>query len=59
MCSSDLFTLEDLVVTSTDGLQIQLVDTNGLPLSLAYKLQTYEDCQRNLILVNFKQVRAE
>ncbi len=53
------FTLEDLVVTSTDGLQIQLVDTNGLPLSLAYKLQTYEDCQRNLILVNFKQVRAE
>jgi len=51
------FALEGLVVDSENTLFIQLVDTNDLPLSLPYTLQTFEDCQRNLILVNFKQVR--
>lgn len=51
------FVLEGLVVDSIDSLQIRLEDTNGLPLSAAYGIQTYEDCQKNLILVNFKQVR--
>ena len=53
------FTLEDLLVTSESSLQIQLIDSNGIPLSLPYTLQTFEDCQRNLILVNFKQVRPQ
>ncbi len=51
------FALEGMLSTSDGDLQIQLVDTNGIPLSLAYSLQTFDDCQRNLILVNFKQVR--
>ena len=51
------FVLEGLVVDSTYSLYIQLVDTNGLALSHPYAIQTYEDCQQNLILVNFKQVR--
>lgn len=51
------FALEGLVLDSSGTLFIQLVDTNGLPLSLPYGLDTYNDCQRNLILVNFKQVR--
>jgi len=51
------FALEGMLADSNGTLQIQLVDTNGIPLSLAYSLQTFNDCQRNLILVNFKQVR--
>jgi len=51
------FTLENLVIDSVDSLFIQLVDTNGIPLSEPYPIQTYDDCQKNLILVNFHQVR--
>lgn len=53
------FALENQVVDSDGSLFIQLVDTNQLSLSLPYALQTFDDCQRNLILVNFKQVRAQ
>jgi hypothetical protein len=51
------FRLEGLVVTSSDSLFLQLVDTNGLPLSNAYGLQTYEDCQKNMLIIKFQQVR--
>ncbi|MFW5713350.1 MAG: hypothetical protein ACOCYU_01635, partial [Brevefilum sp.] len=51
------FVLEGLVVDSVDSLAIRLEETNGLPLSAEYQIQTYEDCQKNLILINFKQVR--
>ena len=51
------FALENMLVDSEDSLFIQLVDANGLPLSHPYAVQTFDDCQRNLILVNFKQVR--
>jgi hypothetical protein len=51
------FALEGFVVDSEDSLYIQLVDANNLPLSHPYLLQTFNDCQKNLILVNFKQVR--
>lgn len=51
------FRLEGLVVNSSDRLFLQLVDTNGLPLSNPFGLRTYEDCQKNMILVNLKQVR--
>lgn len=51
------FVLEGLVVNSKDSLTIRLEETNGLPISHGYSIQTYEDCQKNLILVNFKQVR--
>lgn len=51
------FRLEGLVVNSWDTLFLQLVDTNGLPLSNPYGLRTYDDCQKNMILINLKQVR--
>jgi hypothetical protein len=51
------FTLEGLLMDSEDTLWIQLVDTNGLAFSHPYPLETFDDCQKNLILVNFKQVR--
>ena len=51
------FRLEGLVVNSWDTLYLQLVDTNGLPLSNPYGLRTYDDCQMNMILINLKQVR--
>ncbi len=51
------FALDGFVVDSEETLYIQLVDENNLPLSNPYLVQTYEDCQQNLILVNFKQVR--
>lgn len=51
------FLLQNLVVNSQNSLFIQLVDENGVPYSLPYALETFNDCQKNLILVNFKQVR--
>lgn len=51
------FALEGLLVDSEDSLYIQLEDTNSLPLSHPFAVQTFNDCQQNLILINFKQVR--
>lgn len=51
------FLLENLVVESQDSLFIQLVDDDGVPFSYPYALETFNNCQKNLILVNFKQVR--
>ncbi len=51
------FTLEGLVVNSRNALYLQLFDSDGQPLSHAYAIETFDDCQKNLILVNFKQVR--
>ena len=51
------FALENLVVENDGTLFIQLEDADGNPISYPYALETYADCQQNLILVNFKQVR--
>jgi hypothetical protein len=51
------FVLQGLVVDSLYSLKIQLEDGGGQYLSQAYDVQTYEDCLRNLILINFKNVR--
>lgn len=51
------FLLQDLVLNSREALFIQLFDVNEMPLSHPYAIETFQDCQRNLILVNFKQVR--
>lgn len=51
------FTLENLQVASEESLFIQLVDADGVPFSHPYPIETFEDCQKNLILINFKQVR--
>ncbi len=51
------FVLEDLVVESEDTLFIQLVDASDIPFSRPYAVRTYAECQKNMILINFKQVR--
>ena len=38
---------------SSGALTIQLLDSQGKPLSAAVPINTYQDCQKNLILVNF------
>ncbi len=36
---------------------VQLLDQEGYALSPRVYFNTYADCEKNLILVNFKQVR--
>jgi hypothetical protein len=51
------FTLADAPVETTDSLWIQLLDQAGLPLSEKIYFDTFEDCDKNLIVINLKQVR--
>lgn len=39
---------------SQNSLTIQLLDDSGQPLSPAYPITTYADCQKNLILIQFQ-----
>jgi hypothetical protein len=51
------FTLGEKPVNSTGTLWVQLLDQSGLPMSDKIYFDTYEACDKNLIFVNFKQVR--
>lgn len=51
------FEVADKPVNSTQTLWLQLLDQAGLPLSDKVFFDTYDDCEKNLILVYFKQVR--
>jgi hypothetical protein len=51
------FVLSEQPVASLRALWVQLIDQAGLPLSEKHYFDTYEDCERNLILINFRQVR--
>jgi hypothetical protein len=51
------FTLADAPVNSSGTLYLQLLDQAGIPISDRVYFDTFEDCERNLILINFKQVR--
>jgi len=51
------FTLADAPVATWQSLSIQLLDQAGLPLSDEIFFNTSANCQENLILINFKQVR--
>ena len=51
------FTLSNQPVATQKTLWVQLLDQAGLPLSNRVFFSTYEDCQKNLILITFKQVR--
>jgi len=51
------FTLSDHPIASTNTLWVQLLDQAGLPLSNQVYFNTYNDCQKNLVLITFKQVR--
>jgi hypothetical protein len=38
-------------------LKVRLEDQAGLPLSDFVSIDTFSDCAKNLIVVNFKQVK--
>jgi hypothetical protein len=49
------FDLKIAPVSSSQSLWIQIFDSVGAPLSEQFKLVTYADCKKNLILVTFQQ----
>lgn len=51
------FTLKDTPLASNNTLWVQLLDQSGAPLSEKIYFETFEDCNRNLTFINFKQVR--
>lgn len=51
------FTLADKLFASNGTLWIQLLDQQNLPLSDRVYFDTYEDCQKNLIIIYFDQVK--
>jgi hypothetical protein len=51
------FTISDKLVASKGTLWIQLLDQQNLPLSNKVFFDTYDDCQKNLIIIYFIQVR--
>jgi hypothetical protein len=51
------FQIADKPVASTQTLWLQLLDQAGLPLSEKIYFDTYNDCEKNLIIVYFAQVR--
>ena len=51
------FELGTLPVETFDLLKVRLEDQAGLPLSDYVSIDTFSDCTKNLIVVNFKQVK--
>ena len=51
------FTLTDHPIASKDSLWLRLLDQAGLQLSEKVVFDTYTDCQNNLVVINFRQVR--
>ncbi len=51
------FTLSDHPISSTGDLWLWLVDQESIPLSGRVYFDTYSSCSKNLIIINFKQVR--
>jgi hypothetical protein len=49
-------TLANKLVASTGTLWIQLLDQQNLPLSDRIYFDTYDDCQKNLVIIYFSQV---
>ena len=50
-------TLANSLVATTGTVWIQLMDQQKLPLSDKVYFDTYDDCQMNLIIISFDQVR--
>jgi hypothetical protein len=51
------FVLGDTPVNSRETLYVQLLDQAGLPLSDKIYIDTFSDCEKNLVLVRFKKNR--
>ena len=51
------FVLSDKAVKSNKTVWVQLLDQEQVPLSDRITFPTYDTCDKNLVLLNFKQVR--
>ena len=51
------FNLGDKPIASNGTLWVQLLDQAGLELSEKIYFETFDSCEKNLIFVNFKQLR--
>ncbi len=51
------FKIGDRPTASNDALWVQLLDAQQLPLSDKIYFDTYTDCDKNLVIINFQQVR--
>jgi len=51
------FTLADKPVASSSSLWLQLLDQAGIALSKQFSFDTFDVCEKNLIIINFTQVR--
>lgn len=51
------FVIADQPIASKKTLWIQLLDQSNMPLSDKIYFDTYADCEKNLILINFTQVK--
>lgn len=49
--------LSETLTPSNNSLWVRLLDQSGLPLSGKIYFSTSDDCLKNLVVVNFKQVR--
>jgi hypothetical protein len=50
------FTLANQLIATTGTLWIQLLDQQNLPLSERIYFDTYNDCEKNLVIIYFNQV---
>ena len=50
------FTLGEQPVDSAQSLYVELLDQADLPLSEKFYFDMFSDCEKNLILINFKQI---
>jgi hypothetical protein len=50
-------TLSDKPIASSSTLWIQLLDQQNLPLSDRIYFSTFDDCEKNLVIIYFDQVR--
>ena len=50
-------TLSDKLIASNSTLWIQLLDQQNLPLSDRIYISTFDDCEKNLVIIYFDQIR--
>ena len=48
--------IADQVFSSEKALSIQVFDLEGLPISNSIPIDTFSDCEKNLIIINFQYV---
>ena len=51
------FDIADSALASNGTIWVELLDQAGLPLSDKIYFETYVDCERNQVLINFQQIR--